>query len=144
MELTLRQLEDVLHAVGDAQRAGGRDLPDVAGVEPAVRVQHLLRLVLLLVVPRERRRPPQADLRRRMAGSLSMSPRFPCCLARSTRSGGLRMAAEAERQTSWVQMVRLSSNWLVPVTTSCGPSSMGMLILGRRGAQWATPRHGVG
>lgn len=44
--LTLRQLEDVLHAVDDAQRARGLDLADVAGVEPAVLLQHLVRLVL--------------------------------------------------------------------------------------------------
>lgn len=43
---TLGQLEDVLHAVNDAQRAGGRDLADVAGVEPAVLLQHLVSLVL--------------------------------------------------------------------------------------------------
>lgn len=43
---TLGQLEDVLHAVDDAQRPGGRDLADVAGVEPAVLLQHLVRLVL--------------------------------------------------------------------------------------------------
>ncbi len=37
----LRELEDVLFPVDDAQRAVRGQLPDVARVEPAVRVQHL-------------------------------------------------------------------------------------------------------
>ena len=39
--LTLRRLEHVLLAIGDAQEAVGIDLTDIAGVEPAVLLEGL-------------------------------------------------------------------------------------------------------
>ncbi len=44
----LAELEDVLFAVDDAQRAGGRELANVPAVEPARLIQHLRRLAGLL------------------------------------------------------------------------------------------------
>ena len=46
--LTLGELEEGLLAVDDLEGAEGQQLPDVPRVEPAVLVQHLVRLPLLL------------------------------------------------------------------------------------------------
>lgn len=53
--LTLRQLEDILLAVDDSQRALWSELAHVAGVEPAVGRQVLLCLGLVFVVAPEER-----------------------------------------------------------------------------------------
>ena len=50
---TLRELEDVLLAVKDAEGSIGQDFSDVSGVEPSVALQNFRRLVILLVVPSE-------------------------------------------------------------------------------------------
>ncbi len=46
--LTLGELEEGLLAVDDLERAKGQNLPNIASVEPAILVQHLVRLPLLL------------------------------------------------------------------------------------------------
>ena len=58
---TLAELEDVLLAVDDAQRPRRSQLAHVAGVEPAI-VEHLRRLLLVLVVAAEQRGAPYHDL----------------------------------------------------------------------------------
>ena len=58
----LRQLEDVLLAVYDLQPAARQPGTHIAGVEPAISIQDLCRLALILVVALEHRRPTHADL----------------------------------------------------------------------------------
>lgn len=60
--LPLAQLEDVLLAVDDAEGPIRRDLANVARVEPALRVERLLGLLLVLVVGLENGRATEADL----------------------------------------------------------------------------------
>lgn len=48
MPLTLRQFEDVLLAINDAQGAAGRQLTNIACVKPAIVLEHLSCLLLIL------------------------------------------------------------------------------------------------
>mmetsp|Transcript_115336 Transcript_115336/g.337184 ORF Transcript_115336/g.337184 Transcript_115336/m.337184 type:complete len:285 (-) Transcript_115336:883-1737(-) len=67
--LPLRQFEEVLLPVDDLEAAIRRPEPDVAGVEPAVRVNGLCSLVWHLVVAVEYVRPSEANLTSSVAGN---------------------------------------------------------------------------
>ena len=66
-ETDLRQFEDVLLAVDDLETAAREPQADIPGVQPAVRVQDLPCLLLVLVVSLEHCRAPYADLAPRNA-----------------------------------------------------------------------------
>lgn len=60
--LALAKLDEVLDAVNDAEASEFVDGADIARVEPALLVEQLLGLGLVLVVPGDDARAPSADL----------------------------------------------------------------------------------
>ena len=80
--LTLRELEEGFFAVNDLEGAKGQDLCNVACVEPAVLVKHLICLLLLLHDNAHSMRDvacvSSAIIRRRDVSSFSTSFVLPC------------------------------------------------------------------
>ena len=65
----LRQLEDVLLAVDDLEAATRQPSSHIASVQPAILVQHLPSLLLILEVPLENGGAPHTDLQSRVPSS---------------------------------------------------------------------------